>query len=139
MGDDPKRSALNEFNQMHEVRNLFVVDGSCVPDRDREEPDADDPGAVVARDRLPGRGDQARQPVARESNMDGLKVNRRAAIRRLAAAGAGIASAPLWVETLGALAREQAPHAHQAVQAAGTAWTPKVLSATQNDTVADSL
>lgn len=68
--------------------------------------------------------------------MDGLKVDRRTAIRRLAAAGAGIASAPLWVETLAALARAQAPHAHQAVQAAGTAWTPKVLSATQNDTVA---
>jgi choline dehydrogenase-like flavoprotein len=43
MGDDPKRSALNAFNQMHEVKNLFVVDGSSFPDRDREEPDADDP------------------------------------------------------------------------------------------------
>ena len=29
MGADPKRSALNGFNQMHEVRNLFVVDGSA--------------------------------------------------------------------------------------------------------------
>jgi choline dehydrogenase-like flavoprotein len=29
MGDDPKRSALNKFNQMHEVRNVFVVDGSA--------------------------------------------------------------------------------------------------------------
>ena len=28
MGEDPKRSALNEFNQMHEVKNVFVVDGS---------------------------------------------------------------------------------------------------------------
>ena len=28
MGDDPKRSALNGFNQMHEVPNVFVVDGS---------------------------------------------------------------------------------------------------------------
>ena len=28
MGADPKRSALNKFNQMHEVRNVFVVDGS---------------------------------------------------------------------------------------------------------------
>ena len=28
MGDDPKKSALNKFNQMHEVKNLFVVDGS---------------------------------------------------------------------------------------------------------------
>jgi choline dehydrogenase-like flavoprotein len=29
MGDDPKRSALNGFCQMHEVKNLFVVDGSA--------------------------------------------------------------------------------------------------------------
>ena len=28
MGDDPKKSALNAFNQMHEVKNVFVVDGS---------------------------------------------------------------------------------------------------------------
>jgi choline dehydrogenase-like flavoprotein len=28
MGEDPKKSALNRFNQMHEVKNLFVVDGS---------------------------------------------------------------------------------------------------------------
>ena len=29
MGADPKRSALNAFNQMHEVKNVFVVDGSA--------------------------------------------------------------------------------------------------------------
>jgi choline dehydrogenase-like flavoprotein len=28
MGADPKRSALNAWNQMHEVKNVFVVDGS---------------------------------------------------------------------------------------------------------------
>ena len=28
MGDDPKRSALNKYNQAHDVKNLFVVDGS---------------------------------------------------------------------------------------------------------------
>ena len=28
MGDDPKRSALNRFNQMHEVKNVFVTDGA---------------------------------------------------------------------------------------------------------------
>lgn len=27
MGDDPRRSALNKWNQAHECRNLFVVDG----------------------------------------------------------------------------------------------------------------
>lgn len=28
MGDDPRQSVLNRFNQAHEVRNLFVVDGA---------------------------------------------------------------------------------------------------------------
>lgn len=30
MGRDPKTSVLNEFNQMHEVPNVFVTDGSCM-------------------------------------------------------------------------------------------------------------
>lgn len=29
MGDDPKRSVLNKFNQAHDVKNLFVVDGGA--------------------------------------------------------------------------------------------------------------
>jgi choline dehydrogenase-like flavoprotein len=28
MGTDPKKSVLNGLNQSHDVRNLFVVDGS---------------------------------------------------------------------------------------------------------------
>ncbi len=28
MGRDPKTSVLNGFNQMHEVKNVFVTDGS---------------------------------------------------------------------------------------------------------------
>jgi choline dehydrogenase-like flavoprotein len=28
MGDDPKKSVLNKWNQAHEVKNLFVVDGA---------------------------------------------------------------------------------------------------------------
>jgi choline dehydrogenase-like flavoprotein len=28
MGDNPKTSVLNKWNQSHDVRNLFVVDGS---------------------------------------------------------------------------------------------------------------
>ncbi len=31
MGNDPKESVLNKWNQMHEVSNVFVTDGSCMP------------------------------------------------------------------------------------------------------------
>jgi choline dehydrogenase-like flavoprotein len=30
MGRDPKTSVLNGFNQMHDVKNLFITDGSCM-------------------------------------------------------------------------------------------------------------
>ncbi len=30
MGRDPKTSVLNRFNQMHEVKNVFITDGSCM-------------------------------------------------------------------------------------------------------------
>lgn len=38
MGADPKRSALDGFNRMHEVRNLFVVDGSAFPTATEKNP-----------------------------------------------------------------------------------------------------
>jgi len=30
MGHDPKTSVLNQFNQLHTVKNVFVTDGSCM-------------------------------------------------------------------------------------------------------------
>ena len=38
MGADPKTSALNAFNQMHEVKNVFVVDGSAFPNASEKNP-----------------------------------------------------------------------------------------------------
>ena len=38
MGADPKRSALNAFNQMHEVKNVFVVDGSAFASASEKNP-----------------------------------------------------------------------------------------------------
>ena len=35
---DPKRSALNGFCQMHDVKNLFVVDGSAFPTATEKNP-----------------------------------------------------------------------------------------------------
>ena len=30
MGRDPKTSVLNGYNQMHDVKNVFITDGSCM-------------------------------------------------------------------------------------------------------------
>ncbi|MBS1831056.1 MAG: GMC family oxidoreductase, partial [Acidobacteria bacterium] len=38
MGADPKRSAVNEFGQMHEVKNCFVVDGSIFTTASEKNP-----------------------------------------------------------------------------------------------------
>jgi choline dehydrogenase-like flavoprotein len=38
MGADPKRAALNAYNQMHEVKNVFVVDGSSFPNASEKNP-----------------------------------------------------------------------------------------------------
>ena len=62
-------------------------------------------------------------------------INRRHALRTLGTAAVGAATSSIWVESLSALAREQA-HTH-VTQAAVTAqeWVPRVLSARQNDAV----
>ncbi|MGB1656267.1 MAG: GMC oxidoreductase [Longimicrobiales bacterium] len=38
MGRDPKTSVLNAHNQAHDVRNLFVVDGSCMVSSANQNP-----------------------------------------------------------------------------------------------------
>ena len=38
MGADPKTSVLNQFNQMHEVDNLFVVDGAAFTNASEKNP-----------------------------------------------------------------------------------------------------
>ncbi len=38
MGEDPQRSALNRYLQMHEVKNVFVVDGSAFPTPTEKNP-----------------------------------------------------------------------------------------------------
>lgn len=38
MGRDPKTSVLNGFNQMHEVNNVFVTDGSCMTSSATQNP-----------------------------------------------------------------------------------------------------
>jgi len=62
-------------------------------------------------------------------------VNRRDALRTLAAGTIGIAAMPPWVESLAAQARADA-HAHAADAAiAAQGWTPAVLTARQNDAI----
>lgn len=38
MGRDPKTSVLNEFNQMHSIKNIFVTDGSCMTSSSCQNP-----------------------------------------------------------------------------------------------------
>jgi choline dehydrogenase-like flavoprotein len=38
VGADPKKSVLNRFNQCHDVKNLFVTDGSSFPSQGQENP-----------------------------------------------------------------------------------------------------
>ena len=54
MGNDPKTSVLNQFQQSHDVKNLFVVDGSSHVSAALPESDLDNHGALLAIVRLPG-------------------------------------------------------------------------------------
>jgi choline dehydrogenase-like flavoprotein len=38
MGRDPRTSVLNAFNQMHDVRNVFITDGSCMTSSGSQNP-----------------------------------------------------------------------------------------------------
>lgn len=64
-------------------------------------------------------------------------MDRRDALRKLAAAGIGTALAPAWVERLVALAhaRAEAPQHVGSVEQALKPWAPKILTAHQDTTV----
>jgi hypothetical protein len=65
-------------------------------------------------------------------------VNRRQALRTLATGAVGAATSSMWVESLSAIARQQAhTHAGDAVIAAMRVqdWTPRILTPRQNDLV----
>lgn len=67
--------------------------------------------------------------------IEGTGLNRRAALRTMAA-GVGAAASALWVSELAVLAEEQAIHAHLLAAAPqGGTWTPAVLSPQQFETV----
>jgi choline dehydrogenase-like flavoprotein len=38
MGEDPRRSVLNQWCQSHDVPNLYVVDGSVFPSASEKNP-----------------------------------------------------------------------------------------------------
>jgi choline dehydrogenase-like flavoprotein len=38
MGKDPSTSVLNSFNQMHDVKNIFITDGSCMTSAASQNP-----------------------------------------------------------------------------------------------------
>jgi hypothetical protein len=60
-------------------------------------------------------------------------VDRREALRRLAAGGVGAAALPAWVDSLSAFAVDHADVLHaQTARAAAAAWKPQVLTPAQN-------
>src|SRR5436190_5776992 len=38
MGKDPKTSLLNEWNQLHHCKNVFVTDGACMTSTGNQSP-----------------------------------------------------------------------------------------------------
>jgi choline dehydrogenase-like flavoprotein len=38
MGHDPKNSLLNEWNQLHHCKNVFVTDGACMTSTGSQSP-----------------------------------------------------------------------------------------------------
>lgn len=38
MGNDPRQAVLNKWNQSHDIKNLFVTDGSCMPSSPCQNP-----------------------------------------------------------------------------------------------------
>src|SRR5678810_796916 len=38
MGRDPKTSLLNEWNQLHQCKNVFVTDGACMTSTGNQSP-----------------------------------------------------------------------------------------------------
>jgi choline dehydrogenase-like flavoprotein len=38
MGKDPETSVLNRYNQMHDVKNVFITDGSCMTSSGSQNP-----------------------------------------------------------------------------------------------------
>ena len=38
MGNDPKKSVVDKFNRSHDVKNLFIVDGSSLVTSGRGQP-----------------------------------------------------------------------------------------------------
>lgn len=62
-------------------------------------------------------------------------LNRRRALTQLVAGAVGVASMPLWVESLCAQARAEAQTPAAQAAAAATSWTPSALTPRQNEAV----
>ena len=90
MGTDPKTSVLNEFQQSHDVKNLFVVDGSSHVNAGCQNPTWTIMALCLALVRLPGGRAAAEEPLMgqyRDEDRPGDDATGRG--RRLARLGAG--------------------------------------------------
>ena len=64
MGDNPKTSVLNKWNQSHDIKNLYVVDGAAFATLRLAEPHHDNRLALHARIRTPRRANEEGRAVA---------------------------------------------------------------------------
>jgi len=64
MGNDPKTSVVDKFNRAHDVKNLFVVDGSSFRDVRPAATDADHSGARLPLRRFHDSGGEEERNLA---------------------------------------------------------------------------
>ena len=97
MGNDPKTSVLNQYQQSHDVKNLFVVDGSSHVSASCQNPTWTIMALCLAVVRAPGRRAPEGEPVSGISRRDLLRKSVGATIvaplARLAPAAAAVSTA----------------------------------------------
>ncbi len=83
MGDDPHKSVVNRFNQVHDARNVFVTDGACFVTQGCYEPTLTIMAISARAGRLHRRRIEEREPV-----MEPDEVTRRLWLLRIGSGAA---------------------------------------------------
>ena len=71
MGDDPKKSVTDSHCQLHDVKNVFAMDGACFVSSGRQKSNADHDGDYGESVRSPDRAVQETRDLKREGRLWG--------------------------------------------------------------------